>query len=105
LTRLIVPVSATLMVFLAAFVFLYGSGTVIGQEAGLWPTTKALVETKVLNAQLVRLDGEPERYVGSGDRGRAHFDAMMAGRGLSLAEQMGSALIYTDGTGRRCVGG
>lgn len=91
--------------FGGAFGYLFGGGAVLGQETGAWATTRAVVQTRVLGSDLVKLSDDRERYVARGDEGRAAFFQLMQERGFRHVEQMGAGHFYVGGGGVRCVGG
>ncbi len=102
--RIFVVLAAAVAVTLGAgYVFLLGAGSVVGQEAGLWSTTKAAVQTRVFRVELVALT--PDKYVTRGDAGRDRFFALMRQRGFTLRDQYGAGLIYEGPGGARCDGG
>lgn len=84
-----------------AFVWLFGSGAVFGQEAGAWPTARAVVQTRVLGDDVVKLTREPEKYVAT-PGGRRDYLALMRRRGYAFEEQMGSGIGFRARDGRRC---
>ena len=96
--------AAGLAVCLAiAFVWLFGSGAVFGDEAGTWPTVRAIVQTRVLGHDLVRLTREPEKWVATGAGIHLYYD-MMERRGWRLVDRAGGGLFFRGRSGRRCNG-
>ena len=87
----------------AGFVYLVGSGAVLGQEAGLVPTTKAIVQTRVLGHDLVRLDTEDEKYVATYD-GTDDYLRLMESRGMKLVDRAGGGMLFRHRDGRGCGG-
>ena len=96
-------VALTGLALVAAFVWLFGTGTVFGQEAGVWSTARSIVQTRVLGEDVVKLSNEPEKYVVTADGRPEYLDALRR-RGLTLVDQGGSAMSFRTDRGRRCVG-
>ena len=99
----IVATLAAVLLIVAVFVWLFGSGAVFGQEAPAWPTAKAIVQTRVLGEDLVRLESDDEKYVATRD-GRDEFLRLMRRRGYTLADQAGGGLFFRKRDGSGCAG-
>jgi hypothetical protein len=94
---------AVIVALSAGFVYLFGSGAVFGQEAGFVPTTKAIVQTRVLGDDLVRLDTEGEKYIATYE-GTDDYLRLMEARGLTLVDRAGGGMFFRHRDGRRCGG-